>query len=395
MPQFRSAYNGDLHRQRRAGGARRARLEPERPDRAAARVRGGGDGDRAAARVPRAAPAAAARRSRWPRPGITFGLLWLFGGTLTMADIAVLPVLIGLAVDYAIQFQSRVEEELRRGAGALAALGRAAAAGAPAIAVAALATATGFLVLLLSPVPMVRGFGLLLVAGVAIALLCALAGVAAADGARRAPTAAGCGPRCAARRRSCGRRAAAPVATATPVEPAARAGARARGRDLGCHARPPRAGAGRGGATRAARAGSPTRRPRVQTDVTKLVPSNMRALRGPAHARARHRGLGADRRPRAREERRHAGGGRLDARAGEATADPLPATWRPRAARRPSCARRSRCRTCSPRATAPRARPPRPPRRRSTRCSLLCRATSPRPCSARIATTRRSRSASA
>ena len=112
--------------------------------------------------------------------GITFGVLWLFGGSLTMADIAVLPILIGLAVDYAIQFQSRVGEELSRGGGARAALGRAAGAGAPAIAVAALATATGFLVLLLSPVPMVRGFGLLLVAGVAVALLCALTGVAAA-----------------------------------------------------------------------------------------------------------------------------------------------------------------------------------------------------------------------
>ena len=39
--------------------------------------------------------------------GITFGALSLVGGTLTMASIAVLPILIGLAVDYAIQFQSR------------------------------------------------------------------------------------------------------------------------------------------------------------------------------------------------------------------------------------------------------------------------------------------------
>ncbi len=112
--------------------------------------------------------------------GITFGLLWLVGGTLTMASIAVLPILIGLAVDYAIQFQSRVEEALSERPGMAAALAHAARAGAPTIAVAALATATGFLVLLLSPVPMVRGFGLLLVVGVAVALLCALAGVAAA-----------------------------------------------------------------------------------------------------------------------------------------------------------------------------------------------------------------------
>ena len=39
--------------------------------------------------------------------GITFGLLGAVGGSLTMASIAVLPVLIGLAVDYAIQLQAR------------------------------------------------------------------------------------------------------------------------------------------------------------------------------------------------------------------------------------------------------------------------------------------------
>ena len=154
--------------------------------------------------------------------GITFGVLWLSGGTLTMADIAVLPVLIGLAVDYGIQFQSRVGEELREGDGALAALRRAATAGAPAIAVAALATGTGFLVLLLSPVPMVRGFGLLLVAGVGIALLCALAGVAAATvlAERRV---AGCAPPGAARRRSCATPLRAGAGGGPPLRSAPRA----------------------------------------------------------------------------------------------------------------------------------------------------------------------------
>ena len=43
---------------------------------------------------------------------LTFGALSLGGASLTVAAVAVLPVLIGLSVDYAIQFQSRVGEAL-------------------------------------------------------------------------------------------------------------------------------------------------------------------------------------------------------------------------------------------------------------------------------------------
>jgi uncharacterized protein len=111
---------------------------------------------------------------------MTFGAMALVGAGLTMAAIAVLPVLIGLAVDYAIQFQSRVEEQEQAGADRVEAVARAARAGAPTIATAALATATGFLVLLLSPIPMVRGFGLLLVIGIALAFVTALTAGSAA-----------------------------------------------------------------------------------------------------------------------------------------------------------------------------------------------------------------------
>ncbi len=112
---------------------------------------------------------------------ITFGALALVGGRLTMASIAVLPVLIGLAVDYAIQFQARYDEQRRTtGAEPAEAAPAAAAAGGPTIVTAGIATAVGFLVLLTSPVPMVRGFGALLVVGIVVALACALlAGFAA------------------------------------------------------------------------------------------------------------------------------------------------------------------------------------------------------------------------
>ena len=118
-------------------------------------------------------------RSRWrllplalalAAAALTFGLFGLFGGSLTMASIAVLPILIGLAVDYAIQLQARYDEAVDAGASPGSEAARiAATAGGPTIAIACMATGAGFLALQLSPTPMVRSFGLLLVAGIAIA----------------------------------------------------------------------------------------------------------------------------------------------------------------------------------------------------------------------------------
>lgn len=105
---------------------------------------------------------------------IAFGLLALVGGSLTMASIAALPILIGLGVDYAIQFQARLDEAERQGLTGAAAARAAASAGGPTIAVACLATAAGFLALLISPTPMVRSFGLLLVGGILIAFALAI-----------------------------------------------------------------------------------------------------------------------------------------------------------------------------------------------------------------------------
>ncbi len=132
-------------------------------------------------------------RSRWPllplaialmAVAVTFGLLALLGGSLTMASIAALPILIGLAVDYAIQFQARFDES--------SSAREAAAAGGPTIAVACLATAVGFLALQLSPVPMVRGFGWLLIVGVAVAFVLALTvGLGTLARWRAGPVAAG------------------------------------------------------------------------------------------------------------------------------------------------------------------------------------------------------------
>ncbi|MBX5468971.1 MAG: MMPL family transporter, partial [Thermoleophilaceae bacterium] len=65
---------------------------------------------------------------------LTFGAVSLAGGSLTMASIAVLPVLVGLAVDYAIQFQARYDEARAEGLAPAAAAPAAAAAGGPPLA---------------------------------------------------------------------------------------------------------------------------------------------------------------------------------------------------------------------------------------------------------------------
>ena len=120
---------------------------------------------------------------------LTFGLLGLLGGSLTMASIAALPILIGLAVDYAIQLQARFDEAVEEGARGVDAARRAAAAGGPSIATACAATAAGFLALLLSPTPMIRSFGVLLVLGVLIAFALSLTvGFAALSLRRNGPT---------------------------------------------------------------------------------------------------------------------------------------------------------------------------------------------------------------
>ncbi|WDT93354.1 MMPL family transporter [Thermoleophilum album] len=105
---------------------------------------------------------------------VTFALLALVGGELTLAALAVLPVLVGLAVDYAVQVRARLVEEAQ-----VERLDEAAALVtqriAPALVTAAAATVAGFFVLLLSPLPVVRTFGALLIVGTVAALAVACA----------------------------------------------------------------------------------------------------------------------------------------------------------------------------------------------------------------------------
>jgi uncharacterized protein len=123
---------------------------------------------------------------------MTLGLVALFGGSLTVGAIAMLPVLVGLSVDYAIQFQARFNEARAEGAPPGRAVATAASGGGPVIGAACVATIAGFAAFALSPSPLVRSFGLLLVLGVALAFVVVLTGGLAALGlsAWRGPQAA-------------------------------------------------------------------------------------------------------------------------------------------------------------------------------------------------------------
>lgn len=110
---------------------------------------------------------------------VTFGGMSLAGATLGVGAIAVLPILIGLAVDYAIQFQYRIDRERRSGDDdddeeAEGAIERGARKAAIPVFTATFATLAALAALILSPVPLVRGFGALLAAGVVAAIVLVL-----------------------------------------------------------------------------------------------------------------------------------------------------------------------------------------------------------------------------
>ena len=287
---------------------------------------------------------------------VTFGALSLAGGSLTMASIAVLPVLIGLAVDYAIQFQARFDEQRARRRGTAAGQDRAAAlddavaaatAGGPTIVAAGAATAVGFLVLLLSPVPMVRGFGLLLVLGIAVALVLAIcagfatlvrfggrAGTPAAvrAAARAAVRAGGAHPRMHRRARVAGGPLLA-RAGGGPRAPAQGAGDRARGGRARAGARHPERGGVRHPAARAAGPPGAARRERAAGGHRRV----RRDRRG--HPRGRHHPPGGAHLDDALPERRAArprlpGGQALHPGARRARALPGPVASRPLRLRR-------------------------------------------------------------
>ncbi|MCM2465445.1 efflux RND transporter permease subunit [Methanoculleus oceani] len=96
---------------------------------------------------------------------MTFGFMGLFGIPVSMVVIGAFPVLIGIGIDYAIQFHARFDEEIRHGTIPEAVWATVTQMG-PSVLVAMSATALGFIAMLFGPVPMVGDFGIVCTIGV-------------------------------------------------------------------------------------------------------------------------------------------------------------------------------------------------------------------------------------
>ena len=104
---------------------------------------------------------------------MTFGFMGLSGISISMVVIVSFPVLIGIGIDYAIQFHARFDEEIQRGTIPEAVWATVVNLG-PSVLIAMSATALGFIAMFFAPVPMVADFGMVCTIGVASCYIAAL-----------------------------------------------------------------------------------------------------------------------------------------------------------------------------------------------------------------------------
>jgi hydrophobe/amphiphile efflux-3 (HAE3) family protein len=123
------------------------------------------------------------RHVKWPLlplPIVLFGIIWTFGAMgfldipMTMVSMSAFPVLIGIGIDYAIQFHNRIDEEFRSGKDPLTAVVNTVVHVSQPVMIALIITAAGFVSLFSSTVPMIREFGLLCLIGLFMCYLSAL-----------------------------------------------------------------------------------------------------------------------------------------------------------------------------------------------------------------------------
>ncbi|HEY3274548.1 MAG TPA: hydrophobe/amphiphile efflux-3 (HAE3) family transporter [Methanocella sp.] len=104
----------------------------------------------------------------------TTGVMGVTGVPITMVSMAVFPILIGLGVEYAIQFQNRMMEELADGKATGDAIVATVKNIGPPVVFSVMTTCLGFSSILSSPVPMIYDFGLMCLIGVIVCFLTAL-----------------------------------------------------------------------------------------------------------------------------------------------------------------------------------------------------------------------------
>lgn len=105
-------------------------------------------------------------------PVVLLGMIWAFGIMgflgipLTLVTMAILPILIGLGTDFAIQFHNRYEEEIIKSKNRKEAVITTVKQMGPAVGVAVVIMSLGFISLLISDAPMIKDFGIMLAIGV-------------------------------------------------------------------------------------------------------------------------------------------------------------------------------------------------------------------------------------
>ncbi|MDD5095459.1 MAG: MMPL family transporter [Dehalococcoidia bacterium] len=103
----------------------------------------------------------------------TMGIMGWLDWNITVVSMGVFPILLGLGVDYSIQFHNRFDEEHRKGITADQAVRNTLEHIGPPLVIAMLAACGGFAAVFFAKTPMVEGFGKMLIVGVGVCLVVA------------------------------------------------------------------------------------------------------------------------------------------------------------------------------------------------------------------------------
>jgi len=123
------------------------------------------------------------RHVRWPLlpiPVVFLGIIWTFGAMgffhlpMSMVSFAAFPIMIGIGIDYAIQFHNRIDEELGKGKSIMEAAISTINHVAIPVVIALTVTEAGFVSLLSSTVPSINDFGKVCMIGLVMCYLSAL-----------------------------------------------------------------------------------------------------------------------------------------------------------------------------------------------------------------------------